>query len=518
MRSNSPTQKSKRRRRRLVKPDYHAGAGTTAGSQGKQESTATVPLDPEDIDHDRLATREFEYSDQLAIKPAANVNIGYACIAQDIRSSIPVLIGDILAIIFAWVATLAVCQLVGIGGFPGYRSLIALLVTVPIGFMFSQLYPASTLHPSIEIGRLFTSLTLIFLGLLAASILMSDRLVAAIIGRTIHFSMMVICICTLRLIVRSFLAKTVWWRQPVLILGTGDEAKNVSRWIKNQWYLGIREVEYGQSNDLFDHPTRVIVTSSAAFSANFDGDITWQYPRATFLPEIIEDYPMLLGSIADGSNATGIQQQNKLCSPIQRFYKRIIDFVVVVAFSPLWLPLFILLAVLVKATSKGPILYWQKRLGKNSKHFRAWKFRTMMANADDVLEQYLEEHPEMRAEWERDHKLKDDPRVTRIGKILRKTSLDELPQLINVLFGEMSLVGPRPIVDDEIEKYRLVYRQYERVVPGITGLWQISGRNNTTYEERVRLDDFYIRNWSIWLDLFILFRTIKTVARGEGAY
>ena len=141
----------------------------------------------------------------------------------------------------------------------------------------------------------------------------------------------------------------------------------------------------------------------------------------------------------------------------------------------------------------------------------------MVVDADDVLEQHLHDNPEMLAEWNRDHKLKNDPRVAGwIGRLLRKTSLDELPQLINVLSGEMSLVGPRPIVDAEIGKYEHVYRQYERVTPGITGLWQISGRNNTTYAERIQLDDFYVRNWSIWLDLFILFRTFKTVLFREG--
>lgn len=143
----------------------------------------------------------------------------------------------------------------------------------------------------------------------------------------------------------------------------------------------------------------------------------------------------------------------------------------------------------------------------------------MIPNANEVLEQYLNEHPELREEWERDHKLKDDPRIIPgVGHLIRKFSLDELPQIWNVLRGDMSLVGPRPIVDSEIEKYCDVFPLYLKVTPGITGLWQVSGRNNTTYQERITLDAFYVRNWSPWLDLYILARTIKTVLLREGAY
>ena len=163
------------------------------------------------------------------------------------------------------------------------------------------------------------------------------------------------------------------------------------------------------------------------------------------------------------------------------------------------------------------MLYGQKRIGRNGGEFRAWKFRSMVQDAERVLEDYLARHPEMAEEWQRHHKLRNDPRVTRIGRFLRKTSLDELPQLWNVLTGEMSLVGPRPIVRQELQKYGDAIELYLRVRPGITGLWQVSGRSNTTYDERIRLDEHYVRNWSVWLDIFVLGETIKTVLRAEGA-
>jgi lipopolysaccharide/colanic/teichoic acid biosynthesis glycosyltransferase len=142
----------------------------------------------------------------------------------------------------------------------------------------------------------------------------------------------------------------------------------------------------------------------------------------------------------------------------------------------------------------------------------------MFQDAHFVLEQFLEDNPDARDEWERDQKLRYDPRVTRIGRFLRKTSLDELPQLWNVLRGDMSLVGPRPIVTKEIEKYGPYFGAYTMVKPGITGLWQVSGRNNTTYDERVQLDAYYVRNWSPWMDLYLLIRTIRIVLFAHGAY
>jgi lipopolysaccharide/colanic/teichoic acid biosynthesis glycosyltransferase len=164
------------------------------------------------------------------------------------------------------------------------------------------------------------------------------------------------------------------------------------------------------------------------------------------------------------------------------------------------------------------VFYGQWRIGYGGRRFRAWKFRTMVVNAEQQLEMHLANSPELRREWERDHKLRNDPRVTAIGRFLRKTSLDELPQLANVLIGQMSLVGPRPIVEEEIVKYGDAFRLYLRVRPGLTGLWQVSGRNDTGYAQRVRLDMHYVRNWSPWLDIHLLARTIGVIAGQKGAY
>jgi exopolysaccharide biosynthesis polyprenyl glycosylphosphotransferase len=194
--------------------------------------------------------------------------------------------------------------------------------------------------------------------------------------------------------------------------------------------------------------------------------------------------------------------------------KTILDYVVSVIGFILLLPIFILIALFVKFTSPGPIFHKRRVMGLNGRQFNALKFRTMHVNGDEILEK----HPELQVELAKNHKLKNDPRITPIGGFLRKLSLDELPQLINVLIRDMSLVGPRMISPEEVAMYKQFDMNLLTVMPGITGLWQVSGRSDISYDERVRLDMYYIRNWSIWLDLQLLFQTIPVVLKGRGAY
>ena len=181
-------------------------------------------------------------------------------------------------------------------------------------------------------------------------------------------------------------------------------------------------------------------------------------------------------------------------------------------------PLLLLVALLVYIVDPGPVLFGHRRLGKDGRTFRCWKFRSMVVDADVRLRALLESDPTARAEWEADHKLRNDPRITRIGQFLRKSSLDELPQFFNVLMGEMSLVGPRPIVGDEVAKYGRYFADYCRVRPGITGLWQISGRNDVSYRRRVALDVSYVRSKSVALDMGILLLTVPRVVARRGSY
>lgn len=200
-----------------------------------------------------------------------------------------------------------------------------------------------------------------------------------------------------------------------------------------------------------------------------------------------------------------------------RLSKRIFDVIAASFLLALLTPLMLLLAWRIRQDS-GPAVFAHHRVGQGGKLFPCYKFRSMVVDANVQLERLLESNPELRTEWERDHKLKDDPRISLVGHFLRKTSLDELPQLLNVLRGEMSLVGPRPIVEAELERYGDDAEYFLMVRPGITGLWQVSGRNDVDYDTRVYLDTWYVKNWSLWYDIAILFKTVRVVLRRDGAY
>lgn len=236
--------------------------------------------------------------------------------------------------------------------------------------------------------------------------------------------------------------------------------------------------------------------------------------------------PELIGMPAANVSVQGLMEedmillrvQNNLARPYYRFVKRFFDVVVTLFSMLIFIPVGLIISLMIYIDNPGPVLFAHRRVGKDGKEFPCYKFRSMIVGAEDALKQYLIEHPEAREEWERDFKLKDDPRITKLGHFLRKTSLDELPQLLNVLKGEMSLVGPRPIVQKEVEKYGLYIEDFYLVRPGITGVWQVSGRSDTTYDERVQMDSWYVHNWSVWIDIVYLIRTVEAVLKRKGAY
>jgi Undecaprenyl-phosphate galactose phosphotransferase WbaP len=223
-------------------------------------------------------------------------------------------------------------------------------------------------------------------------------------------------------------------------------------------------------------------------------------------------------SVRDFGGVLGFVTSNKLKMWWNLKIKRFMDMVFVCAGGIFILPFLLIIALLIKITSPGPVLYRHKRLGMNGKYFYAYKFRSMVIDAHERLQQLLETDAEIKKEWEQNHKLAKDPRITGIGRFLRRTSIDEFPQLINILKGEMSLVGPRPIVDEEKEKYGEDFNRIFSVRPGLTGLWQVSGRSSTDYNTRVAYDTYYLQSWSGWLDLWVMFKTFGAIMHGKGAY
>lgn len=235
------------------------------------------------------------------------------------------------------------------------------------------------------------------------------------------------------------------------------------------------------------------------------------------LNDVVGEEAILQETTINNINITKKEKTNK--KVLYKFTKRIIDIIGSIIGILILVPttLIIYLARKVLKEDKGPLFYEQLRYGKNGKVFRLYKFRSMCIGADKKLKEYLENNDEAREEFEKTHKLQNDPRITKIGNFLRKSSLDELPQMINILKGDMSFVGPRPVVEKEVEEYGTNKDKFLSVRPGLTGYWQVNGRSNTTYEERMKMELYYVDNCSLWLDIKIFFKTFITVFKKEGA-
>jgi Undecaprenyl-phosphate galactose phosphotransferase WbaP len=418
---------------------------------------------------------------------------------------------------------------------------LPLFMLVFPAFAFQGLYPGLLIHPAEEMRRVFFSLTCVFLAWASAAFLWRN---GESYSRSIFLIGWVVSAPTVLLarhLTRVWLSNRPWWGVPAVILGSGPIAQRVARKLRDG-RLGIRVAGiFSEAQILsWEYDMPPILGDLAAASAIGHARaaeyaiIALPYKSNLELRHLIEDYcrgfrhvllvPDVPGVCSLGVKARdidgelGLEVPQKLFHSSSAMVKRLVDMVASAALLVTLSPVLAIIAILIRTTSKGPVFYGHQRHGRDGRVFRALKFRTMVANADRVLADYLVSHTEYAPEWERTHKLKNDPRITKVGKWLRRSSLDELPQLINILCGQMSLVGPRPIVQQEIARYGRSYELYRQVLPGLTGLWQVSGRNNTTYEERVAYDEHYVHNWSVWLDLYILARTIKVVISAEGAY
>ena len=325
---------------------------------------------------------------------------------------------------------------------------------------------------------------------------------------------------------------------PVIIAGAGKTGQNIGSELKRDRFFGFQIAGYvddrvsgelelpggrviGKIEDCISLAQKMDITYLVAavpmqvIDANLD---QWlKYFSHILIVPANRVFPILWTHPLDLYGLGSIEIGNRLKRPTDRLAKILFECIIASLAVICLLPLCLVLAILVKCTSPGSVIYRAKRLGLNGKPIEVWKFRTMYKDADQRLAKLLEENPELKKEWEENFKLKNDPRVTPLGKILRKTSLDELPQFINVLRGEMAVIGPRPIVEKEVSYYGKHYEVFSRVKPGITGFWQVSGRSDTTYERRIELDMYYINNWSIWLDYYIFLKTIKEVLICRGA-
>ena len=345
----------------------------------------------------------------------------------------------------------------------------------------------------------------------------------------------------MRHVSRLWFRRTRWWGVSAVVLGSGQAAQRVLRVLSNRT-LGVRVQGVLTDGPISSWPEDLApvlgdIRSAPQIAARGIAQyaiLAMPNNQQTEMRHTIQDccrgfrhvllVPDIPGLCSLGISTrqigteVGFELPQRLFHRSAAFAKRALDLTISACALLFLSPLFLIVTLTIKLTSSGPVFYGALRYGRDGSVFRALKFRSMVVNSEEVLERHLRENPESLAEWRRDHKLKNDPRITGIGRWLRRYSLDELPQLWNVVVGQMSLVGPRPIVAAEIPKYGQCYGLYTRVRPGITGLWQVSGRNNTTYEERVAFDEYYVRNWSIWLDSYILVRTASAVLTADGAY
>lgn len=450
-------------------------------------------------------------------------------------------VGDAAALATVFIATVLVRRALGADfTLDVYLRLLPALVIPPLLMYFFKLY-SMPIGPTEEFRRVTLILTMTYLGLAAASFLVRGGPSYSRAIFLIAWMLSVPAVLFLRSIVRSVLAPLPWWGAPVLILGSGRVGRRLVRTLIEQPEIGLKPVGILQDQTYRRRQFRgVPLLGSTAMTLDIAakeqhlrvlvvaGEIGRQRVNELLLAEqqnlrhlmIVPDMLGLATGMEshDLAGTATLHVRHQLLIPSRRILKRLLDLVHLLVFAPFAIAVAIVIAIAIKCDSRGPVFYTHERIGFGGRKFRVWKFRTMVADSAAVLEKHLRENDDAKKEWARTQKLLNDPRITRVGAFLRRSSLDEFPQLWNVLRGEMSIVGPRPIVQSEISRYGPNYVLYTHVRPGITGLWQVSGRNNLPYADRIRLDVHYVRNWSLWLDMYILTRTVTAVVSGRGAY
>ncbi|MBI0446547.1 undecaprenyl-phosphate galactose phosphotransferase WbaP [Deinococcus sp. DB0503] len=452
--------------------------------------------------------------------------------------SLALLLGDVLSALLACLLASSLMKALGRPALQLESTLIWLGLWLSWR-AYQGLYPGYGRSPQTEL-RLHTIGTLqVAVAQLAAAVAV-HRFAPSVAGVVTQWTLILILALLVRYAVRALLIHLGQYGRPISVIGAGHTAALTIAHLRAHPAYGLNPVAAYDDNPVLHgaslHGVPVLgpialalenpLTEQALISipgaraetqrwlvnsiyAAFP--ITWVIPDLFGVPNQALQ-PHNIGSVAS------LEIRNNLRSVRARGVKRVLDFVLGLAGLLVIAPVFLIIAVLIRLDSPGPILYKAARLGRNGVPFSCYKFRSMYLNAEERLQDLLAEDPGLRTEYETYHKLKDDPRVTRIGSLLRKYSLDELPQIINVLRGEMSLVGPRPYLPREQGKMGAMTGLITQVRPGMTGYWQVSGRNSSTFEERLAMDRFYITNWTPWLDMVILLQTVKVVFVGKGAY
>lgn len=457
-------------------------------------------------------------------------------------------LADALCITSVWVVVVLAYWLVG-GNYAPALYLrfwpIILVFMVANGLMGlyngSWAYPAAPIPPVEEMRRLSLSAILTHLLAIAAVVIVAQtmegysRAVVIITG-----CLTAVLAQSFRNWMRIFMFRHGIGQIPVLLAGSGKVASQIAQILRDDPYTGFRIVGYldgvrketgrlegsdipclGTLKDIVDVAKKwdikvlLACQDERLFRCQMEEFTKW-FTYIEYLPTA-SVFPVFGAKAVVFDGIGGLEMVNQGRKKLFVVQKRVLDTLMTIFAFFLASPFFVILPILIKATSEGGVFYRQQRLGKGGKKIKVWKFRSMYKDADDRLQRLLESDPAAADEWRRNRKLRRDPRVTPLGKFMRMTSLDELPQLFNVFLGNMSLIGPRPIVEEEVAKYGDSYGIFSSVRPGVTGLWQVSGRSDTDYTRRVALDSYYVMNWSPWMDWWILLRTFYVVILMRGA-
>lgn len=441
---------------------------------------------------------------------------------------------DLLVLVAVWAFSVWAYRAIGIGHYKHGAEFYWRLWPVSVSYLVANVlfrlyhgnlvYPAAPVNPVEELRRLCGSSVLVHLGLIAYLGLAYQT--------TENYSRAVILIAGIltafvsqpaRNLVRQLIHRFDALRIPVVLAGSGELADRIARTLAADAYFGFKVVLRVEEDfhSLVPEARRLGVKVLVAcqdprlFRCQMSECAEW-FSHIEYVPSG-ESFPVMGAQPVSFDGAGGLEMVNQRTMKGLRLEKWLMDKALALLAFVLLSPFFVLIPLLIKVTSRGPVFYRQTRLGRKGRTIRVWKFRSMYVDADERLDAILASDPARKAEWEANFKLANDPRVTPLGKFLRKTSIDEFPQLFNVFAGDMALVGPRPIVAKEAAYYGAAFETFSSVEPGITGLWQASGRSDTDYARRVALDTYYVLNWSPWMDIWILFRTVGAVFFMRGA-
>lgn len=454
---------------------------------------------------------------------------------QLVRASL--LYADIVFAIAVWWLATAVRNL--LLGAASSEPTLVVIVAGMMGWLALRyaigLYPGYALSPVEELRRqVYAVLVAASVSIMFAFFLQIGGLVSRLV-LLMGFTGILVLGPLVRYGAKWVLSKSELWGKPVVILGSGERGRRLARAMKGEWGLGLRPAalfdgyekstvdrELSEAVELarehgVDTIMLVIPPEEREHLGRISNLASYSFRRVIVIPDL-EGVINSAVAVRDISGNFGVEIKHNLLDPSIRRMKRVLDLGLACAVGLVALPLLALLTLLVWSDSGRPVFYRDRRMGKDGKAFACLKFRTMVPDAETVLQECLREDDALRDEYRRYHKLRHDPRVTRVGRFLRKTSLDELPQLWNVLRGQMSLVGPRPYLPRESTDIGLAQGEILRVPPGVTGLWQVRGRNSTSFDDRVELDTYYVRNWSLWIDLIILARTAGNLFSDRNAW